>query len=87
MAAYSTGANWSFPEDLPGGWVKVEEQDNIQDKGLQSGSIRRRWKWITTTKLAIWPPLDMEGETETAASSKREFDDDDSEKTRKKRRP
>lgn len=29
MAAYSTGANWAFPEDLPGGWVKVEEQDAI----------------------------------------------------------
>lgn len=27
MAAYSTGASWGFPEDLPGGWVKVEEQD------------------------------------------------------------
>lgn len=28
MAAYSTGASWGFPEDLPGGWVKVEEDGN-----------------------------------------------------------
>lgn len=27
MAAYSTGASWSFPEDLPGGW-KQEEQNS-----------------------------------------------------------
>lgn len=26
MAAYSTGSSWSFPEDLPGGWVKVEDE-------------------------------------------------------------
>ena len=27
MAAFTSGADWGFPEDLPGGWVKVEEED------------------------------------------------------------
>ena len=28
MAAYTTGANWSFPDDLPGGWVEVEKEED-----------------------------------------------------------
>ena len=26
-AAFTTGASWSFPDDLPGGWVKVDGED------------------------------------------------------------
>lgn len=29
MAAFTSGSNWSFPDDLSGGWVKVEEHEEV----------------------------------------------------------
>ena len=32
MAAYSTGASWSFPDDLPGGWTTIENEEELDKK-------------------------------------------------------
>lgn len=48
MAAYSTGSSWSFPEDLPGGWVKVEDAD-AQDDLAHSENIPPAFQPSTPT--------------------------------------
>ncbi|KAF2479226.1 hypothetical protein BDY17DRAFT_305199 [Neohortaea acidophila] len=47
MAAFASGTSWSFPEDLPGGWVKVEEEDDTPDQTQESESNQRQQEHTT----------------------------------------
>lgn len=42
MAAYSTGASWSFPDDLPGGWVKVDSDETTTTEAERAGEEIKR---------------------------------------------
>lgn len=37
-AAFSTGAQWGFPDDLPGGWVKVDNDDADEQLKREAGA-------------------------------------------------